>query len=88
MEHSEGFKNVVATIKALEKQLSLCGDSIRVCEQSAVEAEEEIEEHFAKCMNALAARKASLVRQIPEKVALQSITCFKPKFSFIFTLIV
>ena len=39
---------------------------------SGKEAEKDIEEHFAKCMNALAERKAVLLREAANKVTSQS----------------
>jgi hypothetical protein len=72
MEQSEAFKNGVTTVKALEKQLETCKNMGRVCKQSAVEVTKEIEEHFAKCMNALAARKDTLLREVAQEVSNQS----------------
>ena len=39
---------------------------------SGREAEKEIEEHFAKCINALAERKAVLLKEASHKVTNQS----------------
>ena len=39
---------------------------------SGKEAEKDIEEHFAKCMNALAARKAVLLGEAAHKITSQS----------------
>jgi hypothetical protein len=72
MERSEGFKSSVATIKALEGQLAACGRVLKECERAEVKAEQEIEEHFEKCMNALAARKATLLRTVEERVSTRS----------------
>ena len=69
MEQSEAFKNVVTTIKILEEKLALCTN---ISNQSLHIAEQEIEEHFAKCLNALAARKEELLELLRE-VKLQSI---------------
>jgi hypothetical protein len=69
MEQSEAFKSGAATIKALEKQLEACRNIGGECEQRAVELTKEIEEHFAKCMNTLAARKEVLLREIAQKVS-------------------
>jgi hypothetical protein len=69
MEQSEAFKSGQATIKALEKQLDVCGKIGQVCEKSAAEVTKEIEEHFAKCMNALAARKEALLKEVELKVS-------------------
>jgi hypothetical protein len=78
MQQSEVFKSGEATIKYLEKQLEACGKINIVCEKSAGEATIEIEEHFAKCVNALAARKEVLLKQIAQRVADQSriFSCF------------
>ena len=72
MEQSEAYKQVEAKIKDLEKQLSLCINSSTECEKSAVEAEREIEAHFAAIINSLAARKAILLKEIAQKVKDQS----------------
>ena len=76
MEQSEEFKGLEALIKTLEQRLSTCRNFNSVCEESAKEAEREIEEHFAKCFNALASRKAALLREIAEKVNNQSMIPF------------
>jgi hypothetical protein len=68
MQQSEVFRSGEATIKVLERQLKACANVGRVCEQSAVEATREIEEHFARCINALAARKDALLSEVAEKV--------------------
>jgi hypothetical protein len=66
MEQSEGFKSVDSKLKSLEQQLSLCDKTIKDFEQSGKDAEQEIEEHFARCMNSLAARKAVLLKDVKE----------------------
>jgi hypothetical protein len=73
MEQSEGFKGVDSKIKSLEEQLSLCDKTIKDFEQSGKEAEKEIEDHFARCMNSLAARKAVLLKEVAHKLTNQSI---------------
>jgi hypothetical protein len=73
MEQSEGFKGVDSKIKSLEQQLSLCDKAIKDFEQSGKDAEKEIEEHFAKCMNSLAERKAVLLKDVAQKIVTQSI---------------
>jgi hypothetical protein len=78
MEQSEGFRGVDSKIKSLEHQLSLCDKTIKDFEQSGKDAEKEIEEHFAMCMNSLAARKAVLLKEVSQKIIIQSI----PSFSF------
>jgi hypothetical protein len=86
MQQSEVFKSGEATIKYLEKQLEACGKINIVCEKSAGEATREIEEHFAKCVNALAARKEVLLKQIAQRVADQSkaVSFFTLFFCFLF----
>lgn len=69
MAQSEGFKEVQTLVNALEKRLSVCKNINQICEQSAREAGQEIEEHFAKCFNALAARKAELLKQVTTEMA-------------------
>ena len=68
MEQSEAFKNVATTIKILEEKLSLCAN---ISNQSLNTAEQDIEEHFAKCLNALAARKEELLRDVKLQVNIQ-----------------
>ena len=70
MEQSETFKSAAATIKLLESKLAACSNNR--CEYSATQAEKEIEEYFAKCMNALATRKADLLREVKQNVNHQS----------------
>ena len=72
MEQSEAFKNVVTTIKILEDKLSLCAN---ISKQSLDTAEQDIKEHFAKCLNALAARKEELLREVKLQVNIQGF-CF------------
>jgi hypothetical protein len=72
MQQSEAFKSGEATIQALEKQLTACGNISKACEESAKEATQQIEEHFARCMNALAARKEVLLREVAQNVVDQS----------------
>jgi hypothetical protein len=72
MEQSEGFRKAVATIQALEKQLADCSDAAQTCENSKVKAEREIEEHFARLMNALAARKEALLKEVDNTTNHQS----------------
>jgi hypothetical protein len=72
MQQSEVFKSGEAIIQALEKQLTACENISKVCEQSAREATQQIEEHFARCMNTLAARKEVLLREVAQNVADQS----------------
>ena len=88
MEQTEAFKNVEATIKALEKRLLICGTINKVCEQSAEEAEKEIKEYFARCFNALAAREASLLRDVAQKVHNQSMLKIRSIFIFVVIFIV
>jgi hypothetical protein len=70
MERSEAFKNVVTTIKILEEKLALCTN---ISNQSLHIAEQEIEDHFAKCLNALAARKEELLREVKLQVNIQGV---------------
>ena len=72
MAQSEEFKNGEAIIKSLEKQLAKCKNIDNICEKSSVEARKEIEEHFAKLANVLAARKAVLLNEVAQKMAFQS----------------
>lgn len=72
LEQSEGFKILDTALKDLEHQLSLCDASTKICEQSAVEAAKEIEDHFARCMDLLVARKEVLLREVLQRVEYQS----------------
>jgi hypothetical protein len=72
MEQIEGFKSIGFKIKALEQQLALCGKTINELAQSEKDAEKEIEGHFARCMSALADRKATLLQDLALKIANQS----------------
>jgi septal ring factor EnvC (AmiA/AmiB activator) len=78
MEQSEGFKSVDSQIKSLEQELSLCNEAIKDVEQSGKDVEKEIEEHFARCMNSLAARKEVLLREVSQNITNQRMipSCF------------
>jgi hypothetical protein len=76
MEQTEGFKSVDSQIKSLERELALCDETFKDIEQSGNVAEKEIEEHFARCMNSLAARKEVLMREVAQNVTNQRITPF------------
>ena len=68
MENNKEFRSVVENIKQLEQQLSLSVDCKRY-KQEEEEMEKEIEEHFARCMNSLAARKESLLRELNKHIS-------------------
>lgn len=87
MEQSEAFKGAIATIKELETRLVMCKEFNKSSEQSAVDGERIIEEHFAECFNALAARKAELLRQVVQAVNSQSMLFFFFLFFFFFPFI-
>lgn len=70
MEQSRVYKRVEAIIKDLERQLALC--TAQTCEASGSDAKKEIEEHFARCINALAERKEALLREVDQRVANKS----------------
>ena len=73
MENSEEFKRMVTCINQLEQQLLSIQEDAMVNEKYGVEAEEEIESYFARCEQALAARKVTLLRELEEKIKSQSI---------------
>ena len=68
MENNKEFRSVVENIKQLEQQLLLSVDCKRY-EQEGEEMEKEIEEHFARCMNSLAARKEALLRELNKHIS-------------------
>lgn len=72
MEQTEGYKSVEERIRLLEQTLSQCSDAVEKCEKSGKEAAKEIEEQFAKCINALAARKAVLLKEVEARITKQS----------------
>jgi hypothetical protein len=72
MEHNQEFKNLLVHIQQLEQQLEHIGESIKINEKCGTDAEADIEEHFARCVNALAARKLVLLKDLGEKVNTQS----------------
>ena len=72
MERSEDFQNVVAHIKQLEDYLLSLEDAEKNAKYGE-ELEREVEEHFMSCINALAARKESLLRELGEQIYIQSI---------------
>ena len=65
MEQSAAFKSVRDTITDLESRLANVNN--KEYEQSTKEVEREIEEHFSKCFNALAARKEALLQEVAQK---------------------
>jgi len=74
MENNEEFKKVVNNIKQLEHKLQQVDE--KVLEQENSEAEKEIKEHFAQCVNALAARQEELLREFHEQVSKRSMFSF------------
>jgi thioesterase domain-containing protein len=76
MEANEEFRRVAATIKQLELKLLLIGEKSKINEQYGEEAEQEIEEHFERCLIALAARKDSLLRDLAMEISNQSMLSF------------
>jgi hypothetical protein len=81
MEQSAGFKDAVSKVAELEQQLSLCEKMIGECENSETDAKHEINEHFAKCLSLLAARKEALLGEVAQKAVVQSTFLFKPNSS-------
>ena len=59
-------------LKELQGQLTLCSEAARAWEKTGEEAEREIQEHFAKCLRALAERKAGLMKEVAYKVNSES----------------
>ena len=72
MENSEEFERMVTSINQLEQQLLSIQEDALVNEKYGVEAEEEIESYFARCEQALAARKVTLLRELAEQIKSQS----------------
>lgn len=71
MAQSEEYNKVEALIRDLKHQLAMYGSSSCTCEETAKHARKEIEEHFAICMNNLAARKEKLLKEVDQKVEAQ-----------------
>ena len=63
---------MVASIIQLEQQLLSIQEGTMMNEKYGVEAEEEIESYFARCEQALAARKVTLMRELAEQLINQS----------------
>lgn len=76
MEQNEEYKRVEGMIRDIEQQLALCNNTSQTCEVSGRDAEREIEEHFARVMNNLAARKQVLLREVEQKVANQRMSSY------------
>eukprot|EP00026_Physarum_polycephalum_P008268 Phypoly_transcript_08349.p1 GENE.Phypoly_transcript_08349~~Phypoly_transcript_08349.p1 ORF type:complete len:424 (+),score=45.81 Phypoly_transcript_08349:78-1349(+) len=68
MENNEELRNVIENIKLLEQFLEIGSET------SIEEVERQVKEHFAKCVNALAARQEVLLRDIQEKYGQQKDT--------------
>ena len=73
MEQSEEYLKAVARIQVLEQQVVLCSKAEREFEESGVQSQHLIEEHFGMYMNALAARKAALLEAVQQNISVQSI---------------
>ena len=80
MEKSEEFKKVVDSIKQLEQQLLSIDEGMKKNETCGEETEMKIEDHFAMCMNTLAARKERLLRELGKHIENHSM---HSHFSFI-----
>ena len=76
MEDNEEFNKVVENITQLEQQLMAI--DIKRYEQEGEEAEREIEGHFARCMNDLAARKEALLGDLNKHISHQSMPSIYP----------
>lgn len=72
MEQSEYFRGVIAFIKELEQQLLKCNETFHTIQHAGEDVAKEIEEHFAKCLSLLAARKAALLSEVESKLNDQS----------------
>ena len=70
----EQFKRIVEGINQLEQQLLSINEDAQMNEKYGVEAEEEVEKFFARCEQAMAARKGTLLRELGEKVTTQSMS--------------
>ena len=88
MENSEEFKRMVTSINQLAQQLLSIQEDAMVNEKYGVEAEEEIESYFARCEQALAAKKVTLLRELAEQIKSQSMLLLflYPLFSTLFLL--
>jgi hypothetical protein len=83
MEQSDGYKLVLEKIRTLSASQALMTED--ACETLEQEIEGMIimiakivmneQDHFAKCMNALAARKASLLQEVDKKSMDHIIEC-------------
>ena len=71
MENREQFKRVVEGINQLEQQLLSINEDAQMNEKYGVE---EVEKFFARCEQAMAARKGTLLRELGEKVTTQSMS--------------
>ena len=72
MEKREDFKRVVEGINQLEQQLLSINEDAQKNERYAVEAEEQVEQYFARCLQAMAVRKGALLRELGVMVTTQS----------------
>ena len=66
------FKRIVRSIKQLQHQLLCIDEGMKKNEECGEEAEQKIEYHFEMCMNALAARKERLLRELGKNIADES----------------
>jgi hypothetical protein len=59
-------------VNELEFQLKMSKEASKEWDKVGEEAEKEIQEHFGKCLVALAERKAALMKEVAQKVSYQS----------------
>ena len=69
----------------MHKFIHICSMIKKLIQSSGKDAEKDIEEHFAWCMNALAERKAVLLRETAQTVENKS-TALHPLLYFLLSL--
>ena len=63
MEQTQEFRSIIVVIESLEEELLKCNQKQKDNKQKYEEVEREIEDHFARCESALAARKQFLLNE-------------------------
>ena len=77
MEEGEEFKSIALIISDIEQELLRCAEKAEEDKQKHKEVEQDIEEQFAKCESALAARKYFLLDECSNLLSKQGMNSFQ-----------
>eukprot|EP00026_Physarum_polycephalum_P015279 Phypoly_transcript_15920.p1 GENE.Phypoly_transcript_15920~~Phypoly_transcript_15920.p1 ORF type:complete len:213 (+),score=27.41 Phypoly_transcript_15920:130-768(+) len=71
MENTKEFQNVITSIRQVELSLTKLEESVKAYENNGMDVKKEIEEFFAKCIDALAVRKDALLKELDSEISNQ-----------------